>query len=58
MIREKLPADEQQLTYTSGSANGFCLNSLGMENGFSIPFACLNVIKGQYPARGFVTALI
>lgn len=30
-----------------GSANGFCLNSLGLEDGFSIPVACLNVIKGE-----------
>lgn len=30
-----------------GSANAFCLNSLGLENGFSIPLACLNVIKGE-----------
>lgn len=30
-----------------GSANGFCLNALGLENGFSIPLACLNVIKGR-----------
>ncbi|KAJ9094054.1 hypothetical protein QFC21_006155 [Naganishia friedmannii] len=31
----------------TGSANGFCLNALGLENGFSIPLACLNVIKGK-----------
>jgi hypothetical protein len=41
----------------SGSANAFCLNSLGLENGFSIPLACLNVIKGRLTFKALASDL-
>lgn len=30
----------------TGSANGMCINLMGVEETFNVPLACLNVIKG------------
>ena len=33
--------------YCTGSANGMSINLLGLEEGFDIPLAVLNTIKGE-----------
>jgi hypothetical protein len=46
-----------QVTYSAklngyvwiGSANGMSINLLGLEEGFDIPLAVLNTIKGKSP---------